>query len=324
MTDHPAPDSPTEPVPDLQPGPETASGADPLPVPVAAPEPDAGSAVAPTATVAPAPVPAPARGVGAPRKAASVGGQVVGVIGIVVCLALAVGVLLGRGWAVDQVDAVAAGIDAQLAKAAPLIDRVEGAVGNVTDVVGRVEQAASAVSEAANPAPALTEALSTRLGEVSERYLPLRAAYADTRETLVTALDRLETLDRIVPGIDVPDGPVDALRELDARVQAVDAGVMAVIDAGTGAREAVVGAASMIAEKAAEIEATLVQVESALAAADAQLEATRAQVASTAGTVSTAISIVSFLLILALLYVAFLHLVLFRSAGGARKSTPAP
>ena len=57
--------------------------------------------------------------VGTSRKAASVGGQVVAVVGIGVCIVLAIVVLLARGWAVDQVDSIATSIDDALAPGDP-------------------------------------------------------------------------------------------------------------------------------------------------------------------------------------------------------------
>lgn len=265
--------------------------------------------------------PAPAPSVGTPKKAASVGGQAVGIVGIVVCLALAVGVLVGRGWLVTQVDAVIASVDDQLAKGIPLLAQADTAVTQVSATVTDVGDAATAVTNATNPAPALVQGLSAKVSAVSERYLPLRAAYADARANVVSTLDRLQTLDRLVPGVSVPQGPVDAVASLDTAIRTVDSSVMLILGANTGAKAAVETAA-VVAETTPKVEAALADVQTRLGEAEARLGEVRTQLADTGATIDRLITVVSLVLILALLYVAFLHFVLFRSAGGVRKAKP--
>src|SRR6187549_3229096 len=134
--------------------------------------------------------PKPATSVGRPRKAASVGGQTIAVVGIAVCVVLAALVILARGWAVDQVDAVGASIDAGLARGTTALQAADTRVTEVGTKVQEVADAATAVATSDAVAPQLAQALSGRLSGISERYLPLRAGYADARSDLVSALDR--------------------------------------------------------------------------------------------------------------------------------------
>lgn len=261
--------------------------------------------------------PAP-KPVGAPKKAASVGGQAVGIVGIVISLLLALGVIVGRGWLVDQVNGVAGAVDDGLAKGVPLLADADA---KVTDVQARITEAgdaARAVLDGSSPPPAVVQAFSARLSAVTDRYFPLRASYADARANVVSTIDRLQTLDRLVPGISVPEGPVDALATLDGTVRAVDSNVMAVLSANEGA-QAVADAARTVAAKAPDVTAALDGVHGKIADAQARLTATRDSLASAASSITTAITIVALVIVLGLLYVAFLHLVLFRSAGGVRK-----
>ena len=64
-----------------------------------------------------------------PRRTLGIAAQVAGIVGIVLCLLGAVGVLFGRGWAVDKVDQVAGNVDAQVARAEPLLDTAATKVG---------------------------------------------------------------------------------------------------------------------------------------------------------------------------------------------------
>jgi hypothetical protein len=296
-----------------------------VPVPVSEPAPDAKAAVVPEfaaptvpaeTTPAGSVTPPPARG----SKMAIVG-QVVGIAGIVVCLALAVGVLLGRGWAVDQVTSVSATIDENLAKGVPLLDSASTKVSDVQEQVAALEAAAVAVTGNPNPAPALANALSERLSGVSERYLELRTTYATARENIVSAVQRLQMLDRLVPGIEIPQGPIDALAALDERVQELDASLSGIIGP-NGVVDSIQGAAQRIAERIDQADELLARAEAALVEAQARLTETRARVASTADTITTGISIGSLVMVVVFLYLALLHWILFRHSS-ERRSLPA-
>ena len=161
--------------------------------------------------------------VGTPRKAASVGGQVVAVVGIGVCIVLAIVVLLARGWAVDQVDSISTSIDDALARGIPALQAADERVTQMGSTVQEVADAATAVATSeAVVAPAVAQALSTRLSSLSERYTPIRAAYADAHSQLVSALDRVQTITRFLPGVTVPQAPIDALSRVDEAIRAVD------------------------------------------------------------------------------------------------------
>ncbi len=244
-------------------------------------------------------------------------GQVVGIVGIVVSLLLAVGVIAGRGWAIDQVDAVATTIDDSLAKGEPLLATVTEKVSDVDARLSLVGDAAAALAASDNPAPALIGALSDRLSGVSERYLELRAGYASARERIVSAAERLEMLDRLVPGFEIPAGPTEALSSLDARIQELDATMMQILGEG-GLVESAQVAAQNVVDRVTQADAMLEQATDLLAKAEERLGETRAKVASLADTVGMIINIGSLMLVLAFLWIALLHWVLFLHSSGRR------
>jgi hypothetical protein len=258
------------------------------------------------------------------KRVATVGGQALGIGGIVVCIVLIVGVVLGRGWAIDQVDSVSASIDAQLAKVPPLLAEADAAVTNVQAKVSVVSDAAAAVAAVPNPAPALRETFQSAIAAVSDRYLPLRTKYADARANIVSTLDRLETLDRIVPGITIPTGPTDTLATLDARIQELDASVMAILDTASGATP-IADAATAVATKTADVVTKLDGLHATIGELETKLAETQAKLDSAANTISTVITLLSLVLVLVLLYGIFLHVILFRTARGAspKPATPA-
>jgi hypothetical protein len=259
----------------------------------------------------------PTTSVGTPRKAASVGGQTLAVVGIVVCIVLAALVILARGWAVDQVDAVGDSIDAGLARGIPALQAADTRVAEVGTRVQEVADAATAVATSDAVAPQVAQALSGRLSGISERYLPLRAGYADARSDLVSALDRVQAVQRFVPGITVPQGPIDALASLDQAVRAVDeriTGILAANQAGTAIRET----AQRVADAAPGVQTALGDVSTRLANAETRLNEARADVTSTMDRITSLITIVTLLILVLLVYVAALHVVLLRSAGRLR------
>jgi len=254
-------------------------------------------------------------------------GQAAGVVGIAVCAMLIIGVLMSRNWLVGTVGDVQDRIDVGLVKGETLIDNASARVSEVSGRVGAVSDAATALAAQPNPAPALTEFLLAQLSGVSDRYLALRSSYADVRETAVGTLDRLNTLDRMLPFLSIPQGPVDALAGIDARFQELDAAIMQVLSTpGAGAVDAV---ASAVAEKADAIQASLTGLTSKMADGKARLESLRGRIADRADQVNSIITITSVVQILLLVYFAFLHWLLFHTSralwrGAAVASVAAP
>ena len=286
-------------------------------VPVADPTP------APAPAAAPAPAPTGVKPqAGKSRRATGVVGQAVGIIGIVVSLALIVGVLYVRGWATDAVTGVAADVDAAIARTEPMLERAAVAVDEVTVRVGDVATAAEAVAVDPNATPAVLQGVLDRLAALSERYTEFRGTYAGAREQIVSILDRLALLDRLVPGFDVPEGPVDALAGLDETARALDAQIMGLIDAGL-AVQGVNATATAIADKARQVEAGLAQIAAGIDEVEVRLDELRAEVDSIAGTVNTVITILCVALVLLLAYMALLHWILFRSSRGYARAPSA-
>ncbi len=300
-------DDDTAPIPD--PVPEAAPVEAPVPAPASAPVPAA--APAPVATPAPSPA-------GGRHRVLGLVAEIAGVVGIVLCIGLALGVVVGRGWATDTVSTVSSGIDAKVAKAVPLLDTASTKVSEVSGRVGAVVDAANALAARPSPSNELLQGLMGAVTKVSDRYLELRATYGELRASATAALDRLQVLDRLIPGFSIPQGPVDALAKLDAGVTELDARIMGLADAipETGPIDA---AATAIATKAGEVQAKLDALVAVIDDAQTRLDELRAQLASTTGTINTTISIGSIGLILILLYFALLHWVLFRTGRQLRR-----
>jgi hypothetical protein len=304
----------------------------PLPAPFEAPA--AVVALGPVGEPVPAARPEPAQDVAAKPSevaAAPAGGrhpklglaaEIVGVVGIVVFLALAVGIVLGRGWAVSTMDDLAAGVDSRVAKVVPMLDTASGKVSEVSGRLGAVADIAQSVADSPSPAQAILQKLLTEVTNVSDRYMALRTSYADARDTIVGIIDRLQTMERFIPGFSVPQGAVDKLAAVDAKVRELDAAIMGI----TGALPqdgAVNQAAGTIADKVGKASTTLDALSTTMSEAKQRLVDLRAEIKSKVDTLRTAITLGSFALVLLCAWIAVLHWVLFRTGRQLRRGAAA-
>jgi prefoldin subunit 5 len=257
-------------------------------------------------------------------------GQVAGVVGLVLCVMLAVGALLSRSWALDTVDSLAQRVDQGIGKALPPVTRAATMVGDVSGRIGDVADAADVVAALPAPQSERLQALQARLQALSDRYLELRTAYADVREQIASVIARVQSIDALLPGVSLPEGPVDRLAELDTRIQQVDAAIMEVIGAdlvGSTVNET----ASRIADRARQAEANLDGVADRLAGVASQLTALQADLDNIASTSKTGITLGTIAGMALLVYFALLHWILFRvsrrlwlASGGAAAAPDAP
>ena len=217
---------------------------------------------------------------------------------------------------VGSVDDVTGSINDGLGKGVTLVDTASGRISDLASQVGAISDAASALASNPNPAPGLSAALSAKLQPLTDRYLALRSAYTDLRTNVVAAADRLQTLDRLLPFISIPQGPADALQTLDSKLQALDASITELLTTpGSGAVNAVAGG---IATRAANVEAGLQSLTTALDDVSTRITTLQGNVQQKADQVKLLINVVTLLLILGLLYSVFLHWVLFRSGSSLR------
>ena len=103
-------------------------------------------------------------------------------------------------------DDVTAAVDAQIAKADPLLMQAAQRVGEISGRVATVADLAAGIAADPSPGGTVADTLRSGLATVSDRYQVLRTNYADLRETVVSMFDRLQTLDRCCPASRSPRG----------------------------------------------------------------------------------------------------------------------
>ncbi len=241
--------------------------------------------------------------------------QVAGVAGFVVCLVLVLGVWLGRAWAVTQVDGVVGSLDAGLMRAGAAATEASGEIDKVAAGMGDV---ASVADQAANGSitvpPEVSQAIGTRLSAAADRYRSFRAAYGNLREQVVSVVDTLQSIDRFIPGISVPQGPIDALANLDERVQALDSSVTELVTLANGAGTGR-DAAAQLASQAADTQATLTDASSLVQSVTDTTDALQREVNDAGSTANLLFTIIAIVFTLVILYVAALNVALWALGG---------
>jgi phage shock protein A len=219
------------------------------------------------------------------------------------------------------VDDLAGGIDAKMAQAVPLLDTASAKVSEINGRVGALTDAANALAAKLDAAPELLGGLKDQLANLQSRYQEFRTSYSGVRDTAISALDRLQLIERLIPGFSVPPEAIDALTAVDARVQELDAKIIGLSNAITDGP--VQKVAAVVAEKTATVRDGLTKVTAVIGEAQTRLTELRTQVASTADTINLFISIGSILLFVLFLYFALLHWMLFHVGRGLRRTAAA-
>ena len=177
-----------------------------------------------TATEPEVAAPAPERG----RRKTRATAQVAGVVGLVVCVVLAIGIILVSGRISDSIGGVFESADRQIERGSTIVelatDRVRERVTDIDDFIGN----ASAITPGANIPPALA----ARATAIADRYDAVRNQFAELRARVESGLETVRQVASLVPFIDLPTLPTEELAGLDARLQQFDDNVSRLREAG--------------------------------------------------------------------------------------------
>jgi hypothetical protein len=238
--------------------------------------------------------------------------ETVGVLGIIVCIALIVGVVFTWTRVTDAINNAETSFQNAVGQGNALVDRASAVVGEVNDRVTSVE--ATAAQMAANPdkGPSLGPVLLGEIEALSSRYADLRTAYLNFHNTATNAISRIDAISKIVPGFTFPETASAALASLDSRMQAFDAQVTEIINSNPA--QVIAGAlAAPIEALAKQVQGGIAEVQSALDSAKARLDQASGNVSSSADTARLGANVVTITLVLLLLYLVALHFVLLRT-----------
>jgi hypothetical protein len=240
--------------------------------------------------------------------------QVAGVIGLIVCVVLVLGVWFARGWASGRVNDLVGSVDQGLARAGAAATLASGQIDRIVADMGTVADAADKVAVGPAATPEFVQALGARLSAAADRYREFRSAYGNLREQAVSVIDTLNRVDRFVPGVSIPQGPIDALASLDARIQDLDASVSAVVTAANAAGN-VSETAGVVSAKAKAIEVTLTATSDLVTRVSDATDSLRTDVANFGQTLNNLLLLIAVFITLIIVYVGALNVAVWALGG---------
>jgi hypothetical protein len=201
--------------------------------------------------------------------------RVFAIVGLVLSLVLAVGILFGRAWLADQVAGVFDSVDTAIGRGNTVVAMTTGRLQErVADLDALVADLSTVAASSAVP-PAIVE----RATSIADRFGEIRDGWVQVRARIDAALETLAQIDRALPFIDLPEGPTQELAALDQRLAEINtnvaglrtgatARVQAVVDGATGLR----GAVDRVADAGTRIEEGLSAVEDRVDRAQANVD----------------------------------------------------
>jgi|SRR5262245_6603782 len=239
------------------------------------------------------------------RSRKAVAAKIAGIIGVVICIAIILGVWFGRGQIAgsmrDLNETVSGGFDRAIAASTAVSDRLSEVATNV----GSIGSDATDVESGGSSRPEVLARLQARLGDLSDRYRELRERYAEVRENLTSVLATLQNLGRFLPGTIVPQEATDALQGIDDRLQAVDE---AITSAWAALRD---GVTTGIADRVAAIEAAISGAASRVDGLSSRLETAKAKAQGTLNGIDTLLLVAAFAISILLIWVLLLNIALW-------------
>jgi hypothetical protein len=248
--------------------------------------------------------------------------QVAGIVGIVVCAVLIVIVWIGLGTVGSKVNDLAAGVNAGFNRATDAAATVAGNLDAAAVAAGSIGTDASTLASSV-PTPDAVTKLANRLGGFVDGYRDLRVRYGALRENVTGAISSLQNVARFVPGLDVPDQPVDALAGVDAKLQSIDDSITSTWQALQGSDTNAAGTA--VAATSARLQTVLTEASAAVGTLNDRLVAAQTRAGAATDQLRTILLIVAVVISLLLIWVLALNLALWQlGRHWKREATEAP
>jgi len=159
-----------------------------------------------------------------------------GVIGVVVCLVVAVGVWVVRPPVTDKTHEIAAIVTDGLQQVNDLADVATARLGKASDSLGNI----TALLDSVATSPLVDTAVGTKIrdlvsGFVEGPYASVHQDVAGLRQRLTSIAGVVQRLDAAIPGIELPGVVTDTIDNVDAKLTTLDTTVASINDvAGNG------------------------------------------------------------------------------------------
>lgn len=148
--------------------------------------------------------------------------MIAGALGALVCVLAIVVLVSGRTWVQERVDVLQGSAAQTLEQAVAVGDQAIEGLQSASQTVTEIKTQAESL--AANPAldEVALNALQQRLAPLTERYGNLRERYVTFREKATSFGDTVRRLERLIPGLDLPEAPGDLVNTIDEVLTGLD------------------------------------------------------------------------------------------------------
>jgi hypothetical protein len=247
-----------------------------------------------------------------------------GLVGIVIGIALALGVWVIKPNIQARTQELVAAADSGLERAGALTDAVAVKLVELSNRVQDVKAKADALAAAPVFDGTLATALGTAISDfVSGPYANLRADYAALKERVTNAGESLKALDDAFPAVTLPGTAMERLQEMDAQLVQIDSQVSAIAQSVAEGYDGP-GIAARVSERVTQVLDFLVSVGEKLTEVEARLQQTRDRLVTTNENIATALTLSAGATTLFGLYFAGLNLLLVRQGREWSRRKPAP
>jgi hypothetical protein len=261
------------------------------------------------------------------RSRAAVAAQVAGIVGVVVCVLIILVTWFGRGQVAQGVDDLRASVDRGLGRAITAADAVSTRLETAATSAGEIAVSATeVVSNPPDPEGALA-GLTEKVGRFADAYRQLRVTYAGIREDVTSSIESLQRVARFVPGVEVPQGPVDTLKAVDESLRSLDESLTSIWPASD--RPLTTAAATAIADKATALETAFTRAATLADGLATDLKGVQARAARAADSIGTILTLAALAITILFVWVLLLNIALWflgREHGRATgdQGSPAP
>ena len=243
------------------------------------------------------------------RSRAAIAAQVAGVVGVVVCVLIILVTWFGRGQVAQSVDDLRTSVDQGIGRAITAADAVSTRLETAATSAGEI--AASAREVAANPpdAQGALAGLTEKVGRFADAYRELRVRYAGLREDVAGSIESLQRVARLVPGVEVPQGPVDTLKAVDESLRSLDESLTSIWPASD--RPLTTAGATAVADKATALETAFKKAATLADGLAQDLKGVQARAARAADTISTILTFAALAITILFVWVLLLNIALW-------------
>ncbi|MFN8518159.1 MAG: hypothetical protein U0667_01940 [Chloroflexota bacterium] len=235
---------------------------------------------------------------------------ILGVVGVVVCLAIAVGVWVVRPHVGTRIDHIASVAVEGLEQAAALSSDASELSVQVGARLDRLAAAATTAADSPILDAAVDRALSASITTVvTGPWNQLQERLGGMRERVVGISTVVQALDDAIPFVSLPGTVTGVIDDVDARWSSVDermAGLEQVATDGVGTASK----AREVAQTATDASARLVEVNQALGQVHVQIEATQGDIEHAADQADSVLTWVAAIVCVIAVWVGLLHLLL--------------